>query len=147
MIETYEHEERFWSKVDASGGCWVWTASIDPNGYGKYSETVGGKKRYPYAHRYAYTALVGPIPEGLTIDHLCKNRKCVNPDHLEAVTLRVNILRSDSPPARQARQARCKRGHELTPDNTYTSSGYRQCRACWKMQNHEQYLKRKAAAS
>jgi hypothetical protein len=85
--------ERFWSKVNKYGpnGCWLWTASIAPNGYGHfYRGTTGGR----VAHRFAYELLVGPIPEGLQLDHLCSNRGCVNPDHLEPVTAAINTRRA-----------------------------------------------------
>jgi len=82
-------EERFWPKVDASGDCWVWVAYRDPNGYGSFYRDGGPT----YAHRVAWELLVGSIPEGLVIDHLCKNPPCVNPDHLEPVPQRVNVLR------------------------------------------------------
>lgn len=97
-------DERFWSKVDASAPCWVWTAASAGKGYGKFTLSANGKTRYPLAHRYSWELLVGPIPEGMTLDHLCKNRKCVNPDHLEVVTQAVNCLRGESPPARNARK-------------------------------------------
>jgi hypothetical protein len=74
--------ERFWSKVDKSGDCWLWTAAID-KGYGSFTIRRGEKAK---AHRYAYQELVGPIPVGLTLDHLCRNRACVNPAHLEALS-------------------------------------------------------------
>jgi len=79
--------DRFWAKVDlaAEGGCWAWTARTS-NGYGKYAMRVRGKVTDYRAHRLAYQALVGPIPEGFQIDHLCRNRACVNPNHLEIVT-------------------------------------------------------------
>lgn len=90
---------RFWSKVNADGPCWEWTAAIgQTGGYGKYSLPLNdgsGKGRYVYAHRYAYEILVGPVDESLDLDHLCRNRKCVNPDHLEPVTRRENLRRGE----------------------------------------------------
>ncbi|MFI1562215.1 HNH endonuclease [Streptomyces sp. NPDC020490] len=82
---------RFWARVDktAPGGCWVWTGSVESKGYG--APTINGAKRP--AHRVAYEDLVGPIPEGLHLDHLCRVRRCVNPEHLEPVTSRENALR------------------------------------------------------
>jgi hypothetical protein len=84
--------ERLLSKVEvADSGCWEWTAAKDPTGYGRFSVA----RSMDYAHRAAYKLLVGPIPAGLDLDHLCRNRGCVNPDHLEPVTRRENLLRSE----------------------------------------------------
>jgi hypothetical protein len=120
--------ERFWQRVDAAGDCWIWTAYTDAAGYGVFRE---GTLRLR-AHRVAYELLIGPIPEGLVIDHLCRNTSCVNPSHLEPVTTRVNTLRGVGPAARQAQQTHCKRGHEFTPENTYLELGGRKrvCRTC-----------------
>ena len=109
--------------VIQENGCWEWVGYIDRHGYG-----VLDQRR---AHRVVYERAKGPIPEGLQTDHLCRNRKCVNPDHLELVTSRENTLRGNSFVARQARQTHCIRGHEFTMENTLrTSCGKRQCRAC-----------------
>ena len=119
--------ERFWPKVDMTSTCWVWTASQFRSGYGKFYF----EGRAQEAHRAAYQLLVGPIPEGLVIDHLCRNRLCVNPAHLEPVTSVENVMRGESVPARRARQSHCKRGHEFTVANTYVSKrGHRTCRRC-----------------
>ncbi len=115
-------EERFWSKVEKTESCWIWTGYKDKLGYGRF-----GKDR-PY--RFAYTLLVGPIPPGLSLDHLCRNPSCVNPAHLEPVTHRTNVLRGINPMAQEARQMHCKRGHEFTPENTRLYRGHRYCRAC-----------------
>lgn len=120
-------ENRFWSKVDAAGDCWLWTAAITDKGYGTFS--LNGKMRK--AHHIAYELLVGPRPDGLVIDHLCRVRNCVNPDHLEWVAAETNTLRGFSPSAKCARKTYCKRGHEFTPENTYIrKSGARTCRQC-----------------
>ncbi|HEY7824270.1 MAG TPA: HNH endonuclease signature motif containing protein [Acidimicrobiia bacterium] len=84
--------DRFWNKVDASGDCWEWIGATAGNGYGKIN--VKGRDHYPeFAHRVGWELLVGPIPDGLVIDHLCRNTLCVNPDHLEPVTHKVNVRR------------------------------------------------------
>jgi hypothetical protein len=109
-------------------GCWHWTGRVARDGYG-FLHVGGG--RYVLAHRWSYEHHVGPIPEGLTIDHLCRVRHCVNPEHLEPVTQRVNNLRSESEPAKNARKTHCKRGHEFTPENTYRHrDGRRECGTC-----------------
>ncbi len=125
-------EQRFWAKVDKAGadGCWEWT-DRKAGGYG-YIYT-GGQPTNARAHRVAYELLVGPIPDGLVLDHLCRNPGCVNPEHLEAVTQRENTLRGEGVTAREARQTHCKRGHEFTDDNTYrrpSNPSWRICRTC-----------------
>lgn len=126
-------QERFWEKVDRRGDddCWLWTGAID-NGYGIFS--VEWTASNWTAHRYAYTLLVGPIPEGLTLDHLCRVRNCVNPRHLEPVTSGENVLRGESLSAQNARKTHCLRGHPFTEENTYRDiyrgRERRRCRAC-----------------
>lgn len=113
--------ERFWSKVDASGDCWEWTAG-KVRGYGHF--TLTRPHQMMLAHRFAWELLVGPIPEGLTLDHLCRNPVCVNPDHLEPVTLQENTRRA------YRLRHHCKQGHRYTPETTVIQQGRRVCRIC-----------------
>jgi hypothetical protein len=116
--------ERFLVKVNIDPtGCWEWTAFVDRDGYGLFGESKGRTVR---AMRFAYEQLVGPIPEGLHLDHLCRNRRCVRPSHLEPVTLAVNNSRGA-----KAQATHCRNGHEFTEANTYVKpNGCRACKAC-----------------
>jgi len=120
-------EDKFWSSIVVVENCWHWLRHRTPRGYGTFR--VNG--RLLMAHRWAYEHFKGPIPDGLTLDHLCRNRGCVNPDHLEPVTLRENILRGTSPSAADAKKTHCIHGHEFFVQNTWiTSQGKRVCRTC-----------------
>jgi hypothetical protein len=114
----------FWEKVNKTEGCWEWLGARTGSGYGVF-------RRQP-AHRLAWIEAHGPIPDGLQIDHLCRNRRCVNPDHLEPVTVRENLLRSPiSWAGINARKDICNHGHALAGDNLYRDPrGRRRCRAC-----------------
>lgn len=114
-----------WSFPEPNTGCWLWAGSTNDR-YGVIN--VGGRNRY--AHRMAYEQFVGHIEKGLTIDHLCRNPLCVNPRHLEVVTMRENILRSESPSAIASSRNHCPKGHDYTEENTLWYRGYRLCRAC-----------------
>lgn len=107
-------------------GCWLWIGSCDRGGYGKI--LVDGKQRL--AHRFAYEQYIGPIPDGLPLDHLCRVRPCVNPWHTEPVTTKENVLRGEGLAARNAKATHCKHGHEFTAENTYIARFGRQCKAC-----------------
>lgn len=115
--------DRFFAKVDV-GDCWLWTASGNGRGYGKFH--VDGTLRY--AHRWVYEQLVGPVPAGLELDHLCRVPACVNPDHLEPVTHAENMRRG-APTGR--RKTHCPQGHPYAGAHLYvTPDGRRDCRTC-----------------
>lgn len=118
--------ERFWSKVDISGDCWLWTAYTRHDGYGTFMID-----RVPEpAHRFAWECVNEKVPSGITLDHLCRTRNCVNPAHLEIVTRGENVLRGVGPTAQNARKTRCKNGHPLSGDNLILDDGSRKCRIC-----------------
>lgn len=125
---------RFEAAVDKNGptGCWEWKRSRSADSLGGYGRFCL-RKGYVYAHRFSYELVHGPIPAGLQADHLCRNRGCSNPAHLEAVDARTNVLRGTGPVALHAEQTHCKNGHEFTPENTYLRprrQGGRACIAC-----------------
>lgn len=115
--------------ADGFTPCRLWTGSLNRTGYGATRDGSGKSVR---VHRLTYTLLVGPIPEGLTIDHLCNVRHCVNPDHLEPVTIAENIRRA------YLRRDRCKAGHPFTADSFYWNGRQRVCRPCGRARNAAQ---------
>lgn len=120
-------QERFWAKVNKTDGCWLWTGGKGSKGYGSF----WAKDRLVKAHRFAYELLVGTIPVGFQLDHLCRNRACVRAEHLEVVTNKQNALRGISFSATNARLTVCKRGHPFDLFNTYFNpKGGRYCRQC-----------------
>ena len=125
--------DRIQSKVAHSpSGCWEWTGAVDLHGYGYLTigSRLDGTRRKAKAHRVAYEALVGPVPEGLDLDHLCRNRGCVNPEHLEPVTRRENLRRGLGLIGEQLGRDCCAHGHPYSSANTYLSKGARVCRRC-----------------
>lgn len=133
--------ERYWPKVAVGSfdECWPWVGHVDQRGYGRIK--IGGLRgRAAHAHRVGYELQVGPIPEGLVIDHLCRNRACQNARHLEPVTMRENTLRGE-PGKYQTKRTHCPRGHAYSPENTLRDGNRRRCRACVRA-----YDKRRRAA-
>lgn len=139
------HQERFHTKyeIDPETGCWNWVTGVSGRGYGRFRAN-GTSHR---AHRVAWIlAHRTDIPSDLVIDHLCSNRRCVNPQHLEAVTQRENVLRGRAPAARNARVTRCPYGHPYDKQNTYiTTRGTRFCRACGRARTKSWRASRKAS--
>lgn len=124
---------RFWSKVDVGmpAECWPWRGASTPAGYGQFRVYSNGESTHFMAYRLAYELLIGPFPEGLQPDHLCKNPPCCNPSHLDPVTARINVLRSNNAAALNARKTHCVNGHAFDEVNTFLDSGgHRQCRQC-----------------
>ena len=137
---------RFFAKVALNGTCWEWQAFVGKrDGYGRFH--VLNKPRL--AHRISWQLLRGPIAPGLQVDHLCKNRRCVNPSHLEPVTAHINVMRSDSPRLTSLRAAavtHCPYGHEYTPQNTYVSPvNTRRCRVCQRASVSRAHYRNRAA--
>lgn len=130
---------RFWSRVDRSGDCWVWTGARTLSGYGRF---YIASKPNTAAHRFSWELLRGAVRDGLQLDHLCRNRLCVNPAHLEPVTLRVNVLRGVGHSAVNAVKTHCVSGHEFTLENTIDRPrGRRECRECSRRQHREWYAR------
>jgi hypothetical protein len=130
-------EDRFWDKIQfRSDRCWDWTGNHDKLGYSRMAFAKLGRR----AHRVAYELLIGPIPDGLEIDHLCRNRGCVNPWHLEPVTHRENVRRG-----KLATVTQCTKGHPYDALNTGIYRGRRYCRTCMRHDSHERYLRRIAS--
>ena len=152
--------QRFWDKVQVTeSGCWEWVGNVRPNGYGKflYRDKLDG------SHRAAYKMFIGDIDDGMVIDHICHNlditcnkgdeclhRRCVNPEHLEAITHLSNVQRGRAGIAqviKALKRTHCGKGHELTPSNTYyPPSGFkRSCRKCLRLNDLRYKAKRRAA--
>lgn len=131
MAKRQPVKPRFLAKVEKTETCWLWTAWIERNGYGRF--WLDGNQHG--AHRVAYELFVGPIPKGLQIDHLCRIRHCVNPDHLEPVTAAENFRRSTGPDKRREwgrQNTHCAEGHPYTEENTYRDGRGRSCLTCKK---------------
>ena len=128
---------RFWSKVKiVSNGCWEWTGAKLTNGYGSFR--FEGRSVLP--HRLSYRLFIGEIPAELELDHLCRNCTCLNPNHLEAVTRRINVLRGIGPAAQNAAKTQCINGHPFDLLNTLIKrDGSRRCRRCHALREHARY--------
>lgn len=133
-------EERFWKKVKKTKKCWNWIAG-KRNGYGNFWNGVFSEP----AHRFSYKLLIGDIPEGLVLDHLCRNHSCVNPKHLEIVTQRVNTLRGVGPSAINSKKTHCKNGHKIFGDNLKIVKGkyglLRYCKICFQKRTCKKSMK------
>jgi hypothetical protein len=126
--------------IDADTGCWVWQRSVTRGGYGRLRESG----RMQYAHRLYYDRLRGPVPASLQLDHLCRNPRCVNPDHLEPVTCQENVLRGNTIAAHRKAQSHCIRGHAFTQANTIARGSNRACRECQRKAVRESQRRRRS---
>lgn len=123
--------KNFWPKVDTSGDCWEWTAALRPDGYGVIGRWIDRKTVVLRAHRVSWELHNGPIPDGLTVDHVCFNRKRVRPAHLQLLTLADNSAKTQ-----RAVSSTCKRGHRYDEDDNlylHPTKGARECRACRRL--------------
>ena len=128
--------DRFWAKVNKTEACWLWNAAQSADGYGQFK----ANRRQVKAHRFAYELLVGPIPDGLQLDHLCRIRHCVNPAHLEPVTPKENIRRGRRA---NSEKSHCPQGHSYDAGNTkLRQHGGRNCRACDRARHQRSYWQR-----
>lgn len=143
MFKSRSIEERFWEKVNKDGGvsdhapslgkCWLWEGFLDSDGYGKIKKGGCTHKKIT-AHRLSLTLSGVKLKKNLVVDHLCRNRRCVNPKHLEQVTWGENVYRGFNPMAMNARKTHCPKGHEYDKLNTYINpKGQRICRKCTAM--------------
>lgn len=148
------NEARFWAQVgphDDLNSCWLWTGAMAGRSpdrpYGCFTvKCLDGAWRMIRTHRFAYEIAYGPIPKGLTIDHLCRNTLCVNPAHLEAVPNKVNVLRGNGRTAINARKTECIRGHAFDGANTKVINGSRECRICMRMRDKKRRNKQSQEA-
>lgn len=135
-------EPRFWSKVDKTESCWLWTASIGTDGYGQFM--MPGKNLLR-AHRFSYELAHGKVPDGLHLDHLCRVRRCVNPSHLEPVTHKENVLRGNGFAGINTRKTHCVHGHPFSEENTWLRQRAkcveRVCRTCIRERGKARKLK------
>jgi excisionase family DNA binding protein len=137
----YPAVPRIWAQVEQDDGCWIFTGSLNSSGYGQIRYLDGSRS----THRVMYEEIIGPISEGLQLDHLCRVRACCNPWHLEPVTPAENLRRGNGWCGRNYRKTHCKNGHEFTERNTYLSPLGRACRRCHALNEAARRARRAAA--
>jgi len=133
------NEEKFWGMVKKTDSCWIWTGTQTKDGYGRFWQ----KAKKKLVHRISFESLKNIIPKGLEIDHLCRNRICVNPDHMECVTHAENMKRSHP---NNSQKTHCPQGHPYDEKNTKIVIGgngnkWRHCRICGRIERRERRLK------
>lgn len=140
--------KNFWDRVEKTSTCWLWTGHIHTFGYGTFY--ISRRFNRQRAHRVSWFIAHGGFVSGLVLDHICRVRHCVNPDHLREVTDRENVLAGVGVSATQARRTHCDKGHQFTPENTYLrKGGARKCMTCareWDRRRRERMAARKASA-
>ena len=145
IVITKENRTRamsyFMSHIRASGNCWLWTGQIETEGYGRLHWPLDDPNKKILAHRFSYVLYRGVIPVHVEPDHICRNRSCVNPSHLELVTHQTNTRRGVGPTALNALKTHCLKGHKLCGSNLvpWVNSG-RECRTCNK-EYHRRYMR------
>jgi hypothetical protein len=135
-----------WVNKNGENGCWIWEGAKNNDGYGYYylGKDCLGEYKIVRAHRWSYEHHKGPIPQGLHIDHLCRNRSCVNPDHLEVVTGKENVLRGVGPTAMNAQKIHCANGHPFDEENTrIDKNNIRRCKTCEREKALRYYYRQK----
>ena len=135
-----EATKRFWAKVNTEGQCWVWLGARNQNGYGRFWHDV----KMVTAHRFAYEEAHGPVVSGLVLDHLCRNRSCVRPGHLEPVSGHENTLRGESRAAANARRTHCSKGHDYLTSGYVDRRGQRNCNICRNAKNRAYRLSKRS---
>lgn len=135
-------------QVDPETGCWNWSGSITPGGYGQIGigSLKDGSRRLAAAHRVAYEIFVGAIPVGYQLDHLCRNRRCIHPNHLQPVTHAENVRRGEAG-RHWAQKTHCPHGHPYDDENTRSYKGRRFCRECGRIKERRRYAAMKAASN
>lgn len=134
--------DRILRRVDAEGPCWEWTGALNGDEYGVVGRGRQGEGNV-LVHRAVWTLLVGEIPHGLDLDHLCRNPRCCNPDHLEPVTRKENVARGARRPGYRRDVPTCARGHAWTAENTKQLLTQRKCRACIREDSRAKYARDK----